>query len=222
MLMGGSNNMDPMMMILMLGDDSSSLKNLLPLMMMGGGSGPHSFNINPMMMMLMMGDKDTQTKSGCDTEYKITHAFTMAKSKIGSASEIRTAVEGDDILGADKSTWETDYKACLDGASTEIGSSSNSKSIKDLLPFMMMNGGLNGAGGMDPMMMMMLISGDDSASVKDLFPFMMMNGGMMSGPTARAVDSRILRDRMGRWGYGSSPAGYGSAPPGNYRYGYGH
>merc|ERR1711981_985897 len=64
-------------------------------------------------------------------------------------------------------------------------------SMKDLLPLMMMSGGMGGAGGaggMDPMMMMLMLGDDSSSSssssMKDLLPLMMMSGGM--GGTAGA------------------------------------
>merc|ERR1712036_42234 len=106
----------------------------------------------------MMDSDDTSTKTGCDSKFKINHAFKTDKTKIIAASDIRAAVDGDLILGATKSAWETDYKKCLDATSVE-GSSSSSNSLKDLLPLMMMGGmnGQAGAGGMDPMMMMMLM-----------------------------------------------------------------
>merc|ERR1711937_481467 len=50
--------------------------------------------------------------------------------------------------------------------------------MSDLLPLMMMGGGLGGAGGMggmDPMMMMMLM---DDGDMGDLLPLMMMGGGL--------------------------------------------
>jgi len=51
------------------------------------------------------------------------------------------------------------------------------KSMKSMLPLLMMSGGMSGgSGGMDPMMMMMLM-GDDS-DFSDMLPLMMMSGGM--------------------------------------------
>merc|ERR1719361_668223 len=138
---------------------SSSMKDLLPLMMMSGGMGGAggAGGMDPMMMMLMMDSDDTSTKTGCDSKFKISHAFKADKTKITAASDIRAAVVADGVLGSTKSTWETEYAACLTKATSE-GSSSSSSSMKDLLPLMMM-GGMGGAGGaaggMDPMMMMM-------------------------------------------------------------------
>merc|ERR1712109_201436 len=110
------------------------------------------------MMMLMLDSDDTTTKTGCDKKFKINHAFKTDKSKITAASDIRAAVVGDAILGTVKSTWETEYAACLTKATSE-GTASSSSSLKDLLPLMMMGGmnGQAGAAGMDPMMMMMLM-----------------------------------------------------------------
>merc|ERR1712050_480799 len=134
---------------------SSGMSDLLPLMMMGGNGAA---GMDPMMMMLMLDSDDTTTKVGCDKKFKINHAFKTDKSKITAASDIRAAVVGDAILGTVKSTWETEYAACLTKATSE-GSTSSSNSLKDLLPLMMMGGmnGQAGAGGMDPMMMMMLM-----------------------------------------------------------------
>merc|ERR1711972_1062606 len=95
---------------------------------------------------------------GCDSKFKINHVFKNDKTKITAARDIRAAVVADGILGAVKSTWETEYAACLAKATSE-GSTSSSNSLKDLLPLMMMGvmNGQAGAGGMDPMMMMMLM-----------------------------------------------------------------
>merc|ERR1712127_183031 len=113
---------DPMMMMLMMGDDSSSsMKDLLPLMMMSGGMGGAggAGGMDPMMMMMMMDDSDdSSTYTGCDEKHKIDHAFTSA-GKITGASAIRAAVVAGTIEPSDKSTWEKDYAACLDKATTE-------------------------------------------------------------------------------------------------------
>merc|ERR1712048_146930 len=120
------------------------------------GSGGIS-DLLPIMMMLMLDGEDTKTKKGCDSKFKIDHVFKASdNAKVTDAAAIRAAVVADDIAGTVKSTWETEYSACLTAATEEGSSSSNS--LKDLLPLMMM-GGMNGqaAGGMDPMMMMMLM-----------------------------------------------------------------
>merc|ERR1712066_532100 len=161
MMMGGMGGdaagMNSMLPLMLMGDSSSGMSDLLPLMMMGGNGAA---GMDPMGMMLMMDSDDTSSKTGCDSKFKINHAFKADKSKITAASDIRAAVIANGILGSVKSTWETDYAACLAKATSE-GSSSSSNSMKDLLPLMMM-GGMNGgqaggAGGMDPMMMMMLM-----------------------------------------------------------------
>jgi len=138
------------------------MKDMLPLMMMSGGMGGAggAGGMDPMMMMMLMDDSDdSSTKTGCDDKHKVDHAFTSA-GKITGASAIRAAVVDGTITGPTiKSTWETEYLACLNGATSE-GSTSSSSSMKDLLPLMMMSGGMGGAGGaggMDPMMMMMLM-----------------------------------------------------------------
>merc|ERR1719213_698692 len=147
--------MNSMLPLMLMGDSSSGMSDLLPLMMMGGNGAA---GMDSMMMMLMLDSEDTTTKTGCDSKFKINHAFKDDKTKITAASDIRAAVVANGILGAVKSTWETEYSACLTKATTE-GSSSSSNSLKDLLPLMMMGGmiGQSGAGGMDPMMMMMLM-----------------------------------------------------------------
>jgi hypothetical protein len=148
---GGMNSMLPLML---MGDSSSGMSDLLPLMMMGGGMGGAG-GMDPMMMMLMM-DGDGEGKTGCDSKFKVNYAFKDDKNKVTDAAAIRGIVVADAVLGTTKSTWEKEYKACLD-KNTEEGSSSSS-SMKDLLPLMMM-GGMGGQGGaaMDPMMMMMLM-----------------------------------------------------------------
>jgi len=160
MMMGGgmggdAAGMNSMLPLMLMGDSSSGMSDLLPLMMMGGNGAA---GMDPMMMMLMLDSDDTTTKTGCDSKFKINHAFKADKTKITAASDIRAAVVADGILGAVKSTWETEYAACLTKATSE-GSTSSSNSLKDLLPLMMMGGmnGQAGAGGMDPMMMMMLM-----------------------------------------------------------------
>merc|ERR1712019_170978 len=130
---------------------SGGISDLLPLMMMNGNGAA---GMDPMMMMLMLDGEDTKTKKGCDSKFKIDHVFKASdNAKVTDAAAIRAAVVADDIAGTVKSTWETEYSACLTAATEEGSSSSNS--LKDLLPLMMM-GGMNGqaAGGMDPMMMM--------------------------------------------------------------------
>jgi len=73
--------------------------------------------------------------------------------------------------------------------------------MKDMLPMMMMSGGLNGQGApMDPMMMMTLM-GDDAGSMKDLLPLMMMNGnGAPMDPmmmmTLMGDDSSSMKDML--------------------------
>merc|ERR1712066_708240 len=160
MMMGGgmggdAAGMNSMLPLMLMGDSSSGMSDLLPLMMMGGNGAA---GMDPMMMMLMLDSDDATTWSGCDKKFKVSHAFKNDKTKIITASDIRAAVKADGILGAVKSTWETEYLACLNKATTE-GSTSSSNSLKDLLPLMMMGGmnGQAGAGGMDPMMMMMLM-----------------------------------------------------------------
>merc|ERR1711976_408661 len=155
MMGGGAGDMNSMLPLMLMGDSSSGMSDLLPLMMMGGNGAA---GMDPMMMMLMLDSDDTTTKTGCDSKFKISHVFKNDKTKITAASDIRAAVVADGILGAVKSTWETEYAACLTKATSE-GSTSSSNSLKDLLPLMMMGGmnGQAGAGGMDPMMMMMLM-----------------------------------------------------------------
>merc|ERR1712127_726145 len=127
---GGAGGMDPMMMMLMMGDDSSSsMKDMLPLMMMSGGMGGAggAGGMDPMMMMMLMDDSDdSSTRIGCDDKHKVDHAFTSA-GKITDASAIRAAVLAGTITGPSvKSTWETEYAACLAGASSEGSTSSPS------------------------------------------------------------------------------------------------
>merc|ERR1712178_253882 len=153
MMGGGAGDMNSMLPLMLMGDSSSSMSDLLPLMMVNGNGAA---GMDPMMMMLMLDGEDTKTKKGCDSKFKIDHVFKASDNtptKITDAAAIRAAVVADDIAGTAKSTWETEYSACLTAATEEGSSSSNS--LKDLLPLMMM-GGMNGqaAGGMDPMMMM--------------------------------------------------------------------
>merc|ERR1712226_1453456 len=158
----GSSGMSDLLPLMLMGDSSSGMSDLLPLMMMGGmGGAPGAGGMDPMMMMLMMDSDDTSTKKGCDAKHKINHIFNASKAKVTDAAAIRAAVLAttDSILGTVKSSWETEYAACLAAAKTE-GTSSSSSSMKDLLPLMMMSGGMGGAagaGGMDPMMMMLMM-----------------------------------------------------------------
>merc|ERR1712178_220260 len=120
MMMGGMGGdaagMNSMLPLMLMGDSSSGMSDLLPLMMMGGDGAA---GMDPMMMMLMLDSDDTTTKKGCDKKFKINHAFKTDKSKITAASDIRAAVIADGVLGAVKSTWETEYAACLTKATSE-------------------------------------------------------------------------------------------------------
>merc|ERR1712127_232209 len=94
---------------------SGGMSDMLPLMMMGGmGGAGGAGGMDPMMMMMLMDDSDdSSTRIGCDDKHKVDHAFTSA-GKITDASAIRAAVLAGTITGPSvKSTWETEYAACL-------------------------------------------------------------------------------------------------------------
>lgn len=80
-------------------------------------------------------------------------------------TDIRTVVEGIDISDYN-SQHITDYLACITDATKE-GSDS---SFKDILPFMMMNGG---TGQIDPLMLTLLA--DDDSDSDNLLPLLLMN-----------------------------------------------
>merc|ERR1711879_311821 len=136
----------------------SGMSDLLPLMMMAGGMGGGAAGgMDPMMMMLMM-DDNKSGKEGCDSKHKIKKIVLTSGAEETNMLKIRAAVEGNTILAPTvASTWITEYKKCLAAPTT----ASTSSSLKDLLPLMMMSGGMGGApgqaGAMAPMMMMALI-----------------------------------------------------------------
>merc|ERR1711879_971520 len=163
MMMGGgmggaAGGMGSMLPLLMMDGSSSSSSDLLPLMMMSGGMGGGAAGgMDPMMMMLMM-DDNKSGKEGCDSKHKIKKIVLTSGAEETNMLKIRAAVEGNTILAPTvASTWITEYKKCLAAPTT----ASTSSSLKDLLPLMMMSGGMGGApgraGAMDPMMMMALI-----------------------------------------------------------------
>merc|ERR1711881_657309 len=80
----------------------------------------------------------------------------------------------------------------------KCSSKGSSSSMSDLLPLMLMGGGMGGQGGamggMDPMMMMLLLGDDSSSSTSDLLPLMMMGGmgGQQAGGQAGAMNPMMM------------------------------
>lgn len=200
--MGGDMMSNPMMMYLLLKDNdsssssSSSNDDLLPLMMMSGGmggmGGPDG-GMNPIMMMALLGDDckvDDSKFSGWqmatgattvlndDLKKQIakgekffigTNTASIADADIIDLASFATKTEAQTIEGLKHIQYK--YTNC------EAGGSSN-----DLLPLMMMGGGMNGGMGgapgmgMDSMLPLLLLNKDSSSNNDNLLLAMMMGG----------------------------------------------
>jgi len=168
MMMGQANmqTMDPMMLMMLVDDDSNDLSLPMLMAMQGQNTGMAP---NPLLWLTLLDDSKL-TKKQCDAKYAMDYffeavdggtTFTFTKHTTG----IRTVVEG--ITIADYNSQHiTDYLACITDATKE-GSDS---SFKDILPFMMMNGG---TGQIDPLMLTLLA--DDDSDSDNLLPLLLMN-----------------------------------------------
>merc|ERR1712184_24710 len=192
MMMNGQNGqqMDPMMMMSLL-DDSSSMSDLPPLMMMNGQQGQQG-GMNPMMMMSLLGDDCRYTAAldalELDSDVKKQLATGAIAWKVNADGEYDSAAAYDAAIATQYVDY--DFLACknkggMDPMMMSMMGNQNMDpmttlmmldggSMDDLLPLMMM-GGQEQQGQMNPMMMMSLLGGDDS-SMSDLLPLMMMGG----------------------------------------------
>merc|ERR1712110_1120599 len=144
-----------------------------PLMMMSGGMGGAGAQggMNPMLMLALMDDS-----SSCTIKNAAVNALTATadeKKAIANGSKCHsgTAVVACTTSNRNKEHIDYDFIKCESGSS----------GMSDLLPLMMMGGGMGGgaAGGMGSMLPLLMM--DDSSSSSDLLPLMMMSGGMGGG-----------------------------------------
>ena len=98
--------------------------------------------------------------------------------KLIGVATLLTALKAQNSFLDNENSEQQEYSGQMDPMMMMLLMKDSSSSMKDLLPLMMMSGGMNDANsisGIDPMMMLML--SDDSSSLEDLLPLMMMNGG---------------------------------------------
>lgn len=197
---GGLGGMDPMM-LMMLMDGDSDMSDLLPLMMMGGGAGGAG-GMNPLLMMSLLGDSckpkgdlfdalesgDTEVDDDLKKELAAGEKFYIGTAPTVNAADLVTSSHAFTTSEATiaQAYLDFDYQKCSAGGSS---------GLSDLLPLMMMGGGA-GAGGMDPMMLMMLMGDGD---MSDMLPLLMMGGlgGGAAGGAAPAMDPMMLMMLMG-------------------------
>merc|ERR1712000_465859 len=167
------------------GQKDGGMGDLLPLMMMGGNQGGAG-GMNPMMLMMLMGDDkktDCTKEYKLKEAFKVASDFTIEKvTGSGIADLFKTPVNGYPTVD---SGFGKDFATCLAAPVTESNSSGmkdllpflmmnqqpgqamdpmmmmmlmgdGDKSMKSMLPFLMSGGMGGGAGGMDPMMMMLM------------------------------------------------------------------
>jgi len=188
--------MDPMMMMLLMKDDDSSMSDILPLMMMSGGMGGGAGGMNPLLMMSLFED-DCKAESDALKTLQGSIVDQDLLNELGAGDKFFvgadvTNVQSADIVSSVSSNVaqaaiamqfiDYDYIKCEAGGS----------GMSDLLPLMMMGGGLGGAGGMggmDPMMMMMLM---DDGDMGDLLPLMMMGGGLGGAGGMGGMDPMMM------------------------------
>merc|ERR1711893_171354 len=168
MMMGQANmqTMDPMMLMLLVDDDSNDLSLPMLMAMQGQNTG---MTPNPLLWLTLLDDSKL-TKKQCDAKYAIDYIIevtdtagdkTFAKTTTG----IRSIVENRAVADYD-SQFITNYAKCITDATKE-GSDS---SLKDILPFMIMNGG---TGQIDPLLLTLLA--DDDSDSDNLLPLLFMN-----------------------------------------------
>jgi hypothetical protein len=155
---------DPMMFLLLANDDDSSNSDLLPLMMMMGNNGMDGQN--PLLWMTLLDDDKT-----CLEQYPAITDDALAAP----------TVEADAL--ADEFHYE--YVFCKEQAAEETGLFGDNAWL--LLPF------LNGqqGGGMDPLMMMLMLNKDGSGSSNDMLPLLMMQNGF-TNPTSADQPNPLL------------------------------
>jgi len=196
--MGGDMMSNPMMMYLLMKDsDSSSSSNddLLPLMMMsggmGGGMGGADGGMNPMMMMALLGDdcKVDDSKfsgwamaGGATTVLNDDLKKQIAKGEKFFIGTSTAAIADADIIDLSAFTTKTEAQTIegLKHIQYKYTNCENGGSSNDLLPLMMMGGGMGGAPGagmgMESMLPLLLLNKDSSSNNDNLMLAMMMGG----------------------------------------------
>merc|ERR1712178_16405 len=136
---------------------------------MGGGAPGAQGGMNPLLMMTLLEDS-------CEVKNAKTKALTATDAeKKDVARGVKCVDTAKKVIACgdvgDGSYLDYDFIKCESGSS----------GMSDLLPLMMMGGGMGGdAAGMNSMLPLMLM-GDSSSGMSDLLPLMMMGGNGAAG-----------------------------------------
>merc|ERR1719461_1583835 len=130
--------------------------------------------------------------SSCTVKNAVVNALTLTdaekKSLANGSKCLNTAVTPNTVVACATPTSRNAQHIDYDFIKCEGGSSG----MSDLLPLMMMGGGMGGAaGGMGSMLPLLLLSDSSSSSSSDLLPLMMMSGGM-GGGAAGGMDPMMM------------------------------